>query len=153
MSTSHYFGSSLGTPRPLPYGLDLPYHDGLREHRLVLPRCPSCGTWRWPPEVLCWRCHHFGLDWVEVEPHGRVHSWTRVWHAARPELNEDLPYLVVLVELAHADDVRLLGNLLGPGTQEVRCGDEVTGVFEDSADGTFALLQWEKRTIGRGGVA
>lgn len=142
MNDATYFPEPFVTPMPLPSGMDLPHHEGLRDHRLVLPRCESCDTWTWPPDVICWNCHTFGLGWTEVEPRGRIYSWTRVWHAARPELTSSLPYIVVLVELPHASHVRLIGNLLGPGDQEVRCGTSVTGVFEDSPTGEFTLLQW-----------
>ncbi|WP_172937894.1 OB-fold domain-containing protein [Rhodococcus sp. MS16] len=142
MSTDAYLSQPFVTPRPLPDGFDLPHHEGLRDHRLVLPHCGACGMWTWPPDVICWNCHTFKLEWTETKPEGRIYSWTRVWHPARPELAVDAPYLIVLVELPHASGVRLIGNLLGPGEQEVKCGMPVTGVFEDSADGEYTLLQW-----------
>ncbi|MGW6332912.1 Zn-ribbon domain-containing OB-fold protein [Nocardia rhamnosiphila] len=142
MSTDAYLSEPFVTPRPMPDGLDLPYHEGLRDHRLVLPHCRACGTWTWPPDVICWNCHTFKPEWVETRPEGRIYSWTRVWHPARPELAGDAPYLIVLVELPHASGVRLIGNLLGPGEQQVKCGTPVSGVFEDSADGEYTLLQW-----------
>jgi uncharacterized OB-fold protein len=148
VSAETYLSGPLVTPGPLPDGLDLPYHEGLRDHRLVLPHCRSCGTWTWPPDVVCWNCHTFGLDWAETRPEGRIYSWTRVWHPARPELASDVPYIIALVELPQASGVRLIGNLLGPGDQAVACGTPVTGVFEDSAAGDFTLLQW---TIAVGG--
>jgi len=51
---------------------------------------------------------------------------------------------VVLVELPHADDVRLVGNLLGDPTQDVVIGSEVSAVFEHHVDAepAFTLLQW-----------
>lgn len=142
MSAETYLPEPFVTPRPLPDGSDLPHHEGLREHRLVLPHCGTCGTWTWPPDVICWNCHAFGLDWVETPARGRIFSWTRVWHPARPELKAATPYVLVLVELPDASHVRLIGNLLGPGEQDVACGMAVTGVFEDSADREFTLLQW-----------
>jgi uncharacterized OB-fold protein len=142
VSADPYFSEPFVTPRPMPDGFDLPHHEGLRDHRLVLPHCRACGTWTWPPDVICWNCHTFKLEWAQTQPEGRIFSWTRVWHAARPELAADVPYIIALVELPHASGVRLIGNLLGPGEQEVKCGMPVTGVFEDSADGQYTLLQW-----------
>ncbi|MEP6722705.1 MAG: hypothetical protein ABJA77_14755, partial [Variovorax sp.] len=52
-------------------------------------------------------------------------------------------YLVVLVELPEAGQVRLLGNLLGDPMQDVTIGAEVEGFFEHH-DG-YALLQWRYR--------
>jgi uncharacterized OB-fold protein len=54
------------------------------------------------------------------------------------------PYIAVLVELPHADGVRMVGNLLGDPTQEVVIGTEVEGVFEHHGDSDppYSLLQW-----------
>ncbi|MFC7504903.1 Zn-ribbon domain-containing OB-fold protein [Nocardioides sp. CPCC 206347] len=142
MSVERYFADPVVTPVPLPDGSDLAHHQALRAHRLVLPCCSSCGTWSWPPDVICHNCHTFGLEWTETEPVGRIYSWTRAWHAVRPQLATRLPYLLVLVELPGAGGVRLIGNLLGPAEREVSCGTPVRGVFEDSADGAYTLLQW-----------
>jgi hypothetical protein len=51
-----------------------------------------------------------------------------------------MPYLIVLVELPHADGVRMVGNLLGDPRQEVRIGSPVHASFEDH-DG-YSLVQW-----------
>ncbi|RYG95851.1 MAG: DNA-binding protein [Alphaproteobacteria bacterium] len=133
----------MAEPSPLPDGLDAPYHEGLRAHRLTLPRCGSCGTWQWPPEEICWKCHRFELIWEDVDPKGHIFSWTRVWHAAKPSLADQVPYLVVLVDLPQAGGIRLIGNLLGERTQPVHCGDEVAAAFEDSPGG-YTLLQWKR---------
>ena len=52
--------------------------------------------------------------------------------------------MVVLVELPHAGNVRLVGNLLGDPEQAVPIGATVEGVFEHhtDADQPFTLLQW-----------
>jgi uncharacterized OB-fold protein len=142
VTDSPYFPHALSVPEPLPDGLDAPYHAALAEGRLVLPRCASCGQWQWPPDVVCFACHTFGLEWVEVPPRGTIYSWTRTWHAARPQLKESVPYLIVLVEVEGAGGIRLIGNLLGGGDQDVACGRAVDGVFEPSSDGAFTLLQW-----------
>ena len=142
MSAESYFPEPFVVPRPLQDGFDLPHFDGLREHRLVLPHCRHCGTWTWPPDVVCWKCHTFGLSWDETEPEGIIYSWTRVWHPARPQLKGAVPYIIALVELPHASGVRLIGNLLGPGNRDVAIGSAVKGVFEDAEDGTYTLLQW-----------
>ena len=56
-----------------------------------------------------------------------------------------MPYLVVLVELPQAGDIRMVGNLLGDRQQEVRIGDDAEAVFEDhhDADPPFTLVQWQ----------
>ena len=85
------------------------------------------------------------VDWETVEPKGKIYSWTRVWHPTHAVLNDRGPYIVVVVELPHADGVRVIGNLLGDAQQPVNIGADVVGVFEqhDSAEPAYALLHWK----------
>ena len=132
----------LGRPVPLPSGLDRPFHEGLTAHRLVLQRC-TCGTWQWPPEVICHRCRSFDPGWVETDPQGLLYTWTRVWHPAHEGLQTAVPYVVAVVELPGAGGIRLVGNLLVPdvATAEIRTGTPVRGMFVDQPGG-YTLLQW-----------
>ena len=81
---------------------------------------------------------------LEIEPRGRIFSWERVWHPSHKALREHGPYLAVLVEIAHAGGVRLVGNLLGDPMQAVTIGTDVEGVFEHHSDSNppYTLLQW-----------
>jgi uncharacterized OB-fold protein len=51
-------------------------------------------------------------------------------------MHEDghFPRIVMLVELPHAGDVRMIGNLLGDRHQVARIGDPVEAVLEPHAD-------------------
>jgi uncharacterized OB-fold protein len=51
---------------------------------------------------------------------------------------------VALVELPHADNVRMIGNLLGDPHQDVSIGASVEAVFEahDEAKPPFTLVHW-----------
>lgn len=137
-----------GMPRPVPEpdGLSAPYWEGTRLGELRIQRCRACRAWQWGPEWVCHRCHSFDLAWEAVEGRGTIYSWERVWHPVHPALKEAGPYIVVLVELPHAGNVRMLGNLLGDPQQEVRIGAPVVAVFEphDAADPSkaFTLAQW-----------
>lgn len=139
-----YLPAGLPGPAPDREGLSAPYWQGLREGRLRVQRCAACGTWQFGPEWICHHCHAFDPAWVDVEPHGVIHSWERVWHPSHPVLKDHGPYLVVLVELPHAGGVRMLGNLLGDPMQEVVIGAAVRGVYEphDEAEPPYTLLQW-----------
>jgi len=136
----------LGLPAPAPArdGLDEPFWSGLRSESLLLQFCQSCGRWQWGPEWICHRCHAFDLVFRAVEPHGLIYSYERVWHPVHRALADHGPYLVVLVELPHADSVRLVGNLLGDPRQDVVIGHPVRGVFEHhtEAEPPYTLLQW-----------
>ncbi|WP_296728555.1 OB-fold domain-containing protein [Variovorax sp.] len=137
-----------GLPIPVsePDGLSEPYWQGLREGVLRVQRCTHCGTWQFGPEWICHGCHAFDPAWVDVVPRGRIFSWERVWHPAHAALKDHGPYLVVLVELPGAGNVRMVGNLLGDPMQAVEIGAEVEGVFERHPDAKppYALLQWRR---------
>jgi len=79
--------------------------------------------------------------WERVSGRGRIYSWERVWHPAHPALKNSCPYLVVVVELPDAGNIRMVGNLLGDPMQEVKIDAEVEAVFEDREGGT--LVQWQ----------
>ncbi|MEO8296866.1 MAG: OB-fold domain-containing protein [Burkholderiales bacterium] len=143
-NASFYLPAGLSVPVAEPDGLSAPYWQGLREGRLCVQRCAACGTWQFGPEWLCHRCHAFDPAWHDVAPRGRIYSWERVWHPAHAALKSHGPYLVVLVELPHAGQVRMVGNLLGDPLQDVVIGAEVEGVFEHhpQAEPAFSLLHW-----------
>jgi uncharacterized OB-fold protein len=135
-----------GLPRPVPAadGLDRAYHDGTRAHELRIQRCAECRAWQWGPEWICHRCHSFALDFEAVEPRGRLFAYERVWHPVHPALRDAVPYVVALVELPHADNVRVIGNLLGDPLVDHPIGTSLTAVFEDhdDADPPYTLVHW-----------
>lgn len=129
--------SPADSPRPFRDGLDAPFWAGLRDERLVLQRCVTCRRVQWLPEWLCYRCHSFDLDWIDVRPTGSVYSWYRSW---QPH-DGAVPYRVVLIELDDVPGVRLLGTALGDPNQSIRIGSTATGVFRHLSDAT--LLDWQ----------
>ena len=141
----HYLPPGLPAPAPYPDGLAKEYWEATRRHELVVQRCKSCRTWQWGPEFLCYQCHSDDVAYEQVEGSGRIYSWERPWYPVHPALREGVPYLVVLVELPQAGNVRMVGNLLGDPEQEVMIGAPVEAVFEDhDGDGgePFTLVQW-----------
>ena len=122
-----------------------PYWEGARREDLMVQRCKGCGTWVWGPEWICHACHSFDLEWTKVAGKGRIYSWERPWHPVHPALNGHGPYIIVLVELPGADNIRMIGNLLGNPEQDVPIGAEVEAVFEHhpDADPPHTLVQWK----------
>jgi len=142
-----YLPAGLPIPVPEPDNVSAPYWSGLREGILRVQRCTHCGTWQFGPEWICHDCLRFDPQWVEVDPTGHIYSWERAWHPVHPVLKKRGPYLAVLVELPHAGNVRMVGNLLGDALQDVRIGAQVNGVFEHHPDAAppYSLLQWRLR--------
>jgi len=124
---------------PAPDGTDHQFWDGLRDRKVLLPRCAACATWRAPSQVLCAECWSFDTAWAEVRPRGIVHTWIRTHRGFMSELDVAPPYVTALVALDDAP-VRLLG--LVPGTDEVAVGDRVVGTFVQPGNAAWPLLRW-----------
>ncbi|MEM7255123.1 MAG: zinc ribbon domain-containing protein [Pseudomonadota bacterium] len=142
--SDYYLAPGLPIPVAETDGLSAPFWEGLRDERIMIQQCRICGRWQWGPEWLCHHCLSFEMAWNEVNGAGRIYSWERSWHPVHPALKDATPYISVLVELPHAGNVRLLGNLLGDRHQEVVIGSDVQAVFEHHPDAEppFTLLQW-----------
>ncbi len=139
-----YLPAGLPIPVAEPNGLSAPFWDGLRSERLMVQRNPATGRHQFPPQWLCQDTREFDPEWVEVAGRGRIFSWTRIWHPVHPALKGHGPYIVVIVELLHADHVRMVGNLVGDPMQDVEIGSEVEVVYEHhpDADPPYTLAQW-----------
>ena len=142
--SDYYLNEGLAQPKATP--LDEPYWSGLRENKLRVQQCRSCGGFQWGPEYICHHCHSDQVEFVDVAPEGVIYSYERVWHPVHPALAEQGPYIVVLVDLPDAGNVRMVGNLLGDPEADVEIGSRVKGVFEhhEDADEPYTLMQWER---------
>lgn len=136
-----YLPPGMPVPAPAHDGVDREFWEGAKRHELVIQHCDKCHTFQMTPEWICHNCHSLDVGWQRVSGEGVIYSYERVWHPAHPALKGACPYLVVVVELPDAGNVRLVGNLLGDPTQQVKIGGKVEAVFEDHPGGA-TLIQW-----------
>jgi uncharacterized OB-fold protein len=128
---------------PTQDGLDGPHWDALRAGRLELQRCRDCRRWTWSPRPICPKCHSFDMGWQEVEPVGHIFSWTRTWQPFTPEATGHLPYVLVLVELPHADRCRVIGVLEHADGVTPAIGATVFGAVVAAPDDRhWPLVRW-----------
>jgi uncharacterized OB-fold protein len=137
----YYLPEGLPAPRAQRTGLDKEFWEATRRHELVVQRCNSCKTFQWGPEFICHQCHSFDLGWHKVSGRGRLYSWVRSWNPVHPTLKEACPYIVAVIELPDAGNVRMVGNLLGDPMQNPPFDVAVEAIFEDHPDAT--LVQWK----------
>ena len=136
-----YLSGALSLPQARPDGVDQPFWDAAREHRLVVQRCDACGNTQFPPEVVCTACQSRDLSWEELAPTGTLTSFTRVWHPVVPALADQIPYLVGVVEVAPG--ARMIGNILGdPHRTDLAFDMRMEAVFEDHGEAEVTLIQW-----------
>jgi len=80
---------------------------------------------------MCPVCHSLAVDVVELSGRGAVYSYAILHHPQHPAF--EFPVLIVLVDLE--EGVRLLSNLTGVATDEVRVGMPVEVHFAPTTDG------------------
>jgi uncharacterized OB-fold protein len=122
-------------PAPAVSRETLPWWQAAAEHRLVVQTCAACGTPRHPPGPMCPRCRSLDVRWQELPGTGTVYSYTVVHQAFLPALAAHLPYIVAVLELDGAPDVRFISNLVEVGIEAVQVGMHVEVVWEDIGTG------------------
>jgi uncharacterized protein len=113
-----------------------PFWEAAAEHRLVLPRCTACGTFRLPPSPFCWKCRVQDVEWVDHDGAGMVYSFTVIRHAVIPQVRDALPLIAAVVELPGTGGCRLIGNVVDCEPEAVRIGAPVTLDWYDVREGT-----------------
>jgi uncharacterized OB-fold protein len=134
-------------PLPVPDELSTPYWQATADHVLALARCSRCGVVSHPPDVVCSHCGSTepGFVWTPVEGAGRVRSWTIMRQSFLPGFDDEVPFVLVDVELAEHPEVRLIGRLIEGVDAPLRLGAGVRVAFDDLGPGVavpaFSLEQ------------
>lgn len=113
-----------------------PYWDGLKAGKLMLQRCADCGKVRHYPRPMCDGCYSMNVDWVQSTGKGTVHSYTISHHPFHAGFKEEMPYVLITVDLE--EGVRLNAQARGIGEDEVRVGMPVKIGFEVATE-AFSL--------------
>jgi uncharacterized OB-fold protein len=113
-----------------------PFWEAAAEHRLVVPRCTACGTYRLPPSAFCWKCRAQDVELVEHDGRGTVYSFTIVWHPLLPDLADTVPYVPAVVELPGTNGCRLVGAMIDVTPADMHVGMDVELVWRDVREGT-----------------
>ena len=127
------------TAKPAPQISDLsrPYWEAAAQGRLVLQCCAACGKIRHYPRLLCDHCYSDAAVWNTGSGRGSVHSWTVAHHAFHPAFKDELPYVLVTVDLE--EGVRALGRWRGDAALAI--GQPVQGGFEPRAGGVDLVFR------------
>jgi uncharacterized OB-fold protein len=124
---------SAHKPVPKPNEVTQPYWDSLKRSALSVQRCKGCGTLRNYPRLVCDRCYSVECDWVDLSGRGKVHSWTITHHAFHPSFKEEVPYVLVIVDLD--EGVRMMGRLRGAADEKISIGMPVQFAVDQREDG------------------
>jgi uncharacterized OB-fold protein len=82
------------------------------ELRVQACAAPDCGRLRFPPRPCCPHCGSFAGEWRRMNGRGRIWSYVLPHPPLLPGYAEQAPYNAVVVELADAPRIRLVGNVV-----------------------------------------
>jgi uncharacterized OB-fold protein len=111
---------------------------GTAAGELRIQRCGGCGAIRHPPGPMCPRCGAASPGYLVAAGTGEVYSY--VVHHHPPLPGRRLPIVVALVTLT--EGVRMVGELLGAGPDDVRIGLPVRVAFV-RVDEDLTLPAWK----------
>ncbi|MGD9762574.1 MAG: Zn-ribbon domain-containing OB-fold protein [Candidatus Binatia bacterium] len=106
-----------------------PFFEGAKRHELRVQECAGCGARRFPARPVCSTCLSFAARWVRASGRGEVFSFTVMHRVYHPGFAAEVPYAVVLVQLAEGP--KMTSNLLGVEPRAIRVGMPVRVVFDD----------------------
>jgi 3-oxo-4,17-pregnadiene-20-carboxyl-CoA hydratase alpha subunit len=115
------------------------FWDGTARGELRIQRCGGCGTLRHPPGPMCPACGADKPGYLLAAGTGEVYSY--VVHHHPPVPGRQAPFVVALVQLT--EGVRMVGELLGVDTDQVRVGMPVRAEFV-KVDSDLTLPAWRE---------
>lgn len=119
--------------KPLPQldNVNEHYWRAAREGRLLVQQCPSCGHRQWYPRALCTNCGG-EPEWLETAGRGTVHTYTVIRQQGIPAFKEELPYVVVMVQLEEGP--LIFGSMPDTDPDSVSIGMPVEVYFAAAAE-------------------
>jgi uncharacterized OB-fold protein len=123
---------------PVPTDRDRPYWEGARGGKLVLQHCVQCGLISAQPRVVCPKCHGVDFEWKPVSGRGVIHSYSIARQTTQPGFADELPFVVVHVQIREEPTCYVTTNLLVDESDYDRLdiGLEVLVDFEDRGEAT-----------------
>jgi uncharacterized protein len=146
--------SAAERPVPVPDPQSEPFWRAAADRVLVLARCAQCRAMCHPPEAVCPYCGTTdpSFEFEPVGGAGTVRSWTVIRDSFLPGFDDDVPFVLVDVELEDPPDVRMIGRLVDGPDARLQPGAAVRVAFEDLAPGVsvpafeLARVDWSGPT-------
>jgi uncharacterized protein len=102
------------------------FFDAARQARFLIPVCTACGRAHWYPRAICPFCASDNVEWSEASGKGSIYTFSIMRRAKEP-------YIIAHVTLAEGPT--MLTNIVGCDANDVRIGQAVTVVFQDTDHG------------------
>lgn len=105
------------------------FWEGCRRHELTFQRCVRCGHVRWPPSIVCPQCHSFEGEVIVSSGKGKIYSYVVYHFPYHPAFQNELPYVVALVELEEGP--RILSNIVDSNPSDLACELPVELIWDE----------------------
>jgi uncharacterized OB-fold protein len=122
-------------PVPVPDEASEPFFAGALLGRLMLLRCPECGTFQSPTGYLrapvrprCVACFSAGLAWAPASGRATLYTFAIMHQLYDPAFAAELPYNLAVVETE--EGARLTSQVVDCANDELRIGMPLVAVFE-----------------------
>jgi uncharacterized OB-fold protein len=99
----------------------------MREGKLMLQHCASCGKVRHYPRPVCPHCFSMESEFKAAPLTGTLHTWTVCHHPFNFFFKAQAPYIVALVDIG---GVRINAPLRGTESSQLKIGQPVKLQFE-----------------------
>jgi hypothetical protein len=130
------------TDKPLPHPTPKTqaFWDALKAHRVDIQQCDDCAKWVFFPRLHCPRCFSRNLSWKTVSGEGELHTFTLSRLPTLPELADELPQKLAVVQLDEGPHINT--TLVGLAENEIKVGMRMKPVFDDVVPGEVTLLRY-----------
>lgn len=131
-------------PIPVPSAEAQPYWDGLRDRKLLMPRCDACGKYWFPPSLLCPHCNATKWAWSSTSGRGRIFSYVVYHRVYHPGFANEVPYAVAVIELDEGP--RMISNVIGIAPDKLACDMRVEVVYQPITE-TITLPKFKPTAV------
>ena len=115
-----------------------------KAHRLELQRCQHCGYYSHPPAFVCPQClsPEPSFRFEPASGLGKIKTWTIMRDAFLPGFREEVPHVILVVELEEQQGLRMIAGLVDGAGAQLAVDAPVQVVFEDITE-EIALPQFK----------
>jgi uncharacterized protein len=131
-------------PIPVPSAESQAYWDGLRDRKLLMPRCDACGKYWFPPSLLCPHCNATKWTWTSTSGRGRIFSYVVYHRVYHPGFADEVPYAVAVIELDEGP--RMISNVIGIAPDKLACDMRVEVVYQPITE-TITLPKFKPTAV------
>ena len=129
-------------PRPSIDHDNVEFWDGLKQHKLLVWKCKTCGTSYWP-KAYCQNHDNepfaANMSWQPASGKGKIFAFNKHHTAFSPGFKPDVPYWYALIELDEGPLIssQLVGDKRPKDIYDI--GQTVEVVYEDHPNEGFTL--------------